>query len=267
MKVPKAFIPEQDLEKKVNEFLGDKIDALSENDPNKEYLLILTRNLDNKSNLYCWKPSLGKPHLLKKFDSLASSLCLFKEQIYLGMYEGAILELPGEQRVAKRSSAVSALCVHNDRLYDAGSYVGIFETLADKSVGIRPATTKSLYSYNGVLYDSGIYSHVYDTLNSKEVFSYKSNVTALYCDGKDFYGGSHDCIFNLDSQSILTKRYGLVNVIGEYDGRVYDGGHYLSVFVDFSDDALFDLEKGEVCVMDIAKVPLKMLAPLVEKLV
>lgn len=264
MKVPTTFIPEQDLEKKVNEFLGDKIDAWSEKDPNKEYLLVLTRNLDNKSNLYCWKPSLGNPRLLKKFDSLASSLCLCKEQLYVGLHDGAILELPDEQRVAKRSSAVSALCAHNDKLYDAGAYAGIYETLDDKVVGIRTATTKSLYSYNGVLYDSGLYSHVYSTLDQKEMFSCKSNVTALYCDGKNFYGGSHDIIFNLGTQNIITNRCGVVNVIGEYEGLVYDAGNYLSAFVGFSDESLFDLEKGEACVMDVKKVPLKVLAKLVE---
>ncbi len=262
MKVPKTFVPEKSLENKVRKYFSEESEVVSE-----KYLLVLAKRLggyNSYSSLYFWNNSFKRLHFLRGFNYLALSLCLFKEEVYLGLHDGAIIKLPGEKFVTKRPQPVSTLCVHDDKLYDAGGYSSIFETLTDKAVRTRYAPIRYLYSYSGIMYDCGLNSYVYNTFTDKEAFC-KKDVSALFCDGKHFYGGTDKGIMNLSTHSLIAKRDGIVNAIGEHDGVIYDAGKYPSVFSDFSDFPLFDLDERDVCVVDTEEVSIGVLKKLYPK--
>lgn len=265
MKLPTAFIPKKNLDKEVTYYLEHEPDSFLKKDSNEKYLLMLSRSFNSDStDLYFWNSSFEEPCLLRTFPYVIWSMCLFKGELYLGLYAGTILKLPGEKFVTKRDHPVANLRVHNDKIYDAGFYDGIFETLSDKLIDVRNQPVRELYSYGGVLYDCGFYEDIYDTLKGKKAFDCPSGATSLFCGGNYFYAGIYEGIFNLNTRILEAKRKGIIEVMGEYNGVCYDAGDYNKVFMDFSDETLFDLpDKPDYGVVDMKEASAEVLTKLV----
>lgn len=259
MKVPDSFRPDQNLDSYLNDLLSDKRNS------GKTCLLILAKQIGvETTNIYFWRSSFEPPHLLKSFSFNIWSLCPFGEELYLGLYSGAILKLPYGKLVTKRDMPISTICVHEDKIYDA-SDTTIYETLNGDVVDVRDAPVKKLYSYGGVLYDGGLYNSVNNSLKKKKAFDGLGNAFSLFCDGNYFYVGGNYGVKNLDTHERVVRRNFSVHAMGEYDGAIYDTGASDGVFKNFSDSLLFDFpdDNGYV-VMDMVEAPLRLLEKIID---
>lgn len=231
MKLPELFIPEKQLEYKVE-------DLLNKEEHDEEGLAVAVEDLTSSSRgwIYVWEPNMGEPKLIRKRKDMVIDFCFFNNKLYdCGVYTRISNTLTDEHLLTQQFAVFSlcsyknkvvysnlgdiylddskirtrlgwtfALRVHNDKLYDAGSENKIYTTLENDVIAKRDDTVRALCSHKGGLYDAGHYGIVYNTYTGERIAE-RAHIIYTLCSFRDMLleGGTSGMVVNAFNDKVL----------------------------------------------------------------
>ncbi|MDP2906366.1 MAG: hypothetical protein Q8O03_00340 [Nanoarchaeota archaeon] len=231
MKLPESFIPEKQLEYKVEDLLNKE-----EHDEEGLAIAVEDSTHTDRGRIYIWEPKMDKPKLVKIRKDMVIDFCYFDNKLYdCGVYTKILNTLTDEELLIKVLSVFSmcyynnkvaysnlgeiylddskimerlgwtfALRAHNDKLYDAGSENKICTTIENDVIAKRTDTIRALCSHKGELYDAGHYGEVFNT-NTGERIAERAHIIYALCSFKDMLleGGTSGMVTESFTDKVL----------------------------------------------------------------
>lgn len=257
MDFPKSFIPNQDLDDKVDSYLN----KLPLDDQGLAIAIGVEKGTYNEGYIYVCDSSMKKPKFVRKRDALIMDLCYYNNNLYdCGAYKKIYNTLTDEEY---RSSPLSMLSMKG---YKKNLVYGHFhkirlEMYKEKH---RGGWVYALEEHEGKLYDAGDYPVIYTTLDTEEVTRREKKVRALCSHNGDLYdAGDYGVVFNtLTGERIAERFQQKIYTLCSFKNRLIDGGTYGMVLDTETDIMLLDF-RGHI-VTALETIPLSLVKELIK---
>lgn len=254
MKLPESFIPDKNLEDKVE-------DLLNKEEHYEEGLAIAVEDstASYRGVVYIWEPKMEKPKLIRKRKDMVIDLCYYNNKLYdCGAYTKISNTLTDEQLLTQLS-AVFSLCSYKNKI----AYSNLGEIyLNDSKIRERPGWTFALRAHNDKLYDAGSENKICTTLENDIIAQRDDTVRALCSHKGELYDAGHyGIIFNTYTGERIAERAHIIYTLCSFRDMLLEGGTSGVVVNAFNDQVLLDF--GSSVVTALETIPMSLLKELI----
>ncbi|MBM3199466.1 hypothetical protein FJZ53_00920 [Candidatus Woesearchaeota archaeon] len=249
MKLPDSFMPDKDLEGKVDVLLSTP-------DFNEQGLAIAVEDSTavNRGKIYVWEPSMIRPELVNERKYMVIDFCYHDSQLYdCGAYTRVSNALTDDELLTQLSAAYS-LCHYNGEL--VYSNLGTIYS-GDSKLKERLGCVFALRTHNGELYDAGTEQCVYSTMKNKFVAKRDDTIRALCSHQGSLYDAGHYMgVKNTYTNETVAERAHIIYALCSFRGTLLEGGTSGMVTDVFSDKLLLDFGYSTVTALEMIPVSL-----------